>query len=455
MNPTISALPLQPIPRQPVKTHERRRVYLDTYAQKRGVSTPTVQNQVISVSQPSQVPVSTGTAMPMFVNPVAPMQSQANTHLATGQPTVALAQPNPIQKTHIQAPAQVPQQQIAPTQIALRPAQTRPETTQDYLRQVRGVNKNYLDTIKTKLTPTHQQSSPALQQVAQVALAPAPVVTVTKTLNNAESQKVPQVHEQIQAEAQDQAQVSSTFDEKHIEANLRVLYQDEASLTQALMKDNQSASLSHMRTIVASAFACGVIAVSMFSFLSQTSSQPVVAHPVGSPVIEVEAPVKQPVAAPAAATGEPNRVAINPNYPARLVIGGIGVNAPIQAVGQTPEGLMEVPKSYGIVGWYSKGVYPGQKGPAVMAGHYTGGYGGVFDRLADLKDGDLITTTNGKGESLTYKVVKKVEYHKDQVPMAELFKTGDSSRLEIITCAGKWQSQNYDKRLVVTAELVR
>jgi hypothetical protein len=39
--------------------------------------------------------------------------------------------------------------------------------------------------------------------------------------------------------------------------------------------------------------------------------------------------------------------------------------------------------------------------------------------------------------------------------MAQIFKSGDESRLEIITCAGQWQAKTYDKRLVVTAELVK
>ena len=39
--------------------------------------------------------------------------------------------------------------------------------------------------------------------------------------------------------------------------------------------------------------------------------------------------------------------------------------------------------------------------------------------------------------------------------MAELFKSSKDSKLQIITCAGKWQSKNYDKRLVVTAEIVK
>ena len=79
----------------------------------------------------------------------------------------------------------------------------------------------------------------------------------------------------------------------------------------------------------------------------------------------------------------------------------------------------------------------------------------VFDKLGDLKNGDLITTTNGRGESVTYKVTRKKEYAKDKVPMQKIFEKSDDSRLEIITCAGKWQSDSYDNRLVVSAELVK
>ena len=243
--------------------------------------------------------------------------------------------------------------------------------------------------------------------------------------------------------------------EKRISANLRALYMDEDSLTDALVKNSSSSSISHMRTIVASAFACGIIAVSLFTFFGQSGSQPVVAQPVGSPVIEVEAPVLNKPSQASSLTNPNKRVASNPDQPNNIVISGIGVNAPVEAVGMTADGLMAVPKSYGVVGWYNKGVLPGQKGPAVLAGHFTGGYGGVFDKLGDVKDGDLITTTDGKGQSFTFKVTKKVEYDKDKVPMADIFKLGNGPRLEIITCSGKWQAKNYDKRLVVTAELVQ
>lgn len=241
-------------------------------------------------------------------------------------------------------------------------------------------------------------------------------------------------------------------DEARIEANLKALYSN--SLTEMMSRSNASASASHIRTIVASALACGILSVGIFSFFSQYNAPPVVAQPIGTPVIEVESSnSQQPQGTDKSTVSGP--VVTDPSHPIRLVASSIGVNAPVEGLGTTPDGLIAVPKSYGVVGWYNKGSVPGKSGPAVLVGHYTGGQKGVFDNLKDLKQGDLVTTTNGKGESFTYRVTALNEYDRDKVPMADLFKSSDSSRLEIITCSGKWQANNYTKRFVVTAELVR
>jgi LPXTG-site transpeptidase (sortase) family protein len=236
-----------------------------------------------------------------------------------------------------------------------------------------------------------------------------------------------------------------------LEANLRALYDEPLS---AQVAKNQK-SLSHIHTIVASAFACGILAVGIFSFVTSYDSTPAIAQPVGAPVIEVEAPNQKPAGGNPIAGGQAGAPEVNLDQPVRFVVSSIGVNAPVEGLGTTADGLIAVPQAYGMVGWYNKGVVPGQDGPAVLVGHYTAGSGGVFDNLNNVKEGDLVTVTNGHGESFTYKVTKMTEYDKDKVPMNELFKKGNGSRLEIITCAGKWQANNYDKRLVVTAELVR
>lgn len=282
----------------------------------------------------------------------------------------------------------------------------------------------YLDT----LVRSHQQ---------RVAAAPQAVETVSQPVLSEVTQHL------IETEKHDR-----------IAANLDALY-NQLPLTAQIEKNKSSASAAHVRTIVASALACGILSVGIFAFTTKYDSQPVIAQPIGAPVIEVEAPASStPTGAPVASRDEA-AVYADPSDPVRLIVSSIGVNARVDGLGTTPEGLIAVPKSYGTVGWYNKGSTPGKSGPAVLVGHYTGGYGGVFDKLQDLQDGDLITVKNGRGQTFTYKVTKKAEYQKDKVPMADIFKKSDASRLEIITCAGKWQSSTYDNRLVVTAELVQ
>lgn len=300
---------------------------------------------------------------------------------------------------------------------------------QELISEERPQRKNYLDT----LTKRH---------IEAVAAAPEAEETVLES----------SIDSSLESLFEEPAAIKSER-EKKLEANLNALYA--GSLTEQIAKNTTSASASHVRTIVTSAIACGIMAVGIFTFVSRYDSVPVVAQPIGTPVIEVESSnvVEQPKGA-SLANGV-NSISVDKLSPVKLTISSIGVNTSIESLGQTPAGLIEVPKSYGVAGWYNKSSVPGKSGPAVLVGHYTGGNNGVFDNLKNLKNGDLITTTNSKGQSITYKVTAMNEYDRDTVPMAEIFKTSKESRLEIITCAGKWQANNYNKRLVVTAEIVK
>ena len=380
-----------------------RKVHLDSYARKRaGISdTEVVQQQAV---QHAPAVSSILQSIPQTTTPVQP----AIQHV---QPVVTVAPVvTPVQRV---AP-------VAPQSIKGVPAQPVQQQSAVHTSQPEA---SYLDSITKR-----QQNYHTPAQVAQQS----PVALT-------------QAQTQVQTTA-------APAQSEHLEANLKALYTP--TLTEQMTSANTS-SASHIRTVVASALTCGVLAIAVFGFITRMDAQPVIAQPIGAPVIEVEVPVTQtaPKGKPSNSTN--NRVARDPSHPVRLVISSIGVNAQVDGLGTTSEGLIAVPQAYGVVGWYNKGAIPGKPGPAVMVGHFTGGYGGVFDKLGELKNGDLITTTNGKGESVTYKVTRKKEYAKDKVPMQKIFEKSDDSRLEIITCAGKWQSDSYDNRLVVSAELVK
>lgn len=380
-----------------------RRAYLDTYAKRRaGITAEVEAAQAQALVQTASVPVVTQSLQ------AAPTQSVQ----PAPKPTV-IAVPIDRQEDFIQE---------QPSSESFR--------YQNLISEVKQPErKNYLDT----LTQRHQNA---------VAAAPQAEDTVLETSLDSSLSDLFEEPEEMTKERDDK-----------LEANLQALYK--GSLTEQIAKNTSSASASHVRTIVASALACGIMAVGIFSFFGKYDYVPVVAQPIGSPVIEVESSnvVQRPQGTSGAAAA--SAMAVDVLSPVKLTISSIGVNTSVESLGQTPSGLIEVPKSYGVAGWYNKSSVPGKSGPAVLVGHYTGGNNGVFDNLKNLKNGDLITTTNSKGQSITYKVTAMNEYDRDKVPMAEIFKTSKESRLEIITCAGKWQANTYNKRLVVTAQLVK
>lgn len=437
----------------------QRRAYLDTYAKSRVHVDPTRPQPV--PEQPAQAQVQAAPIQQQPVQPVVqqpaytPQQQSVATNSMSTQDMAALWATTPAQQSMPVRPRQ--QQVVSQMQPSLPKKQ----------------KKNRLNDLKQSLKASQmakkQERVLQKRQQAELKKAAAEQSIEAGYLSSLVQQDAVTAYDQTSSRTQDstttelldESGVFSTSQSQQggdakVEANLRALYAKPLTEQIAASSEN-SASASHMRTIVASAFACGIMAVGIFTVFGNYGSQPVVAQPIGSPVIEVESATSQPQAgAPVVQKNNSDDIVpADPSHPVRIIMSSIGVNAPVQGLGTTPEGLMAVPKSYGVVGWYNKGAVPGQPGPAVLAGHYTGGNRGVFDKLRDAKDGDLITVANGRGQTFTYKVTAKNEYDKDKVPMAELFKNSVDSRLEIITCSGKWQKDNYNKRLVVTAEIVR
>lgn len=144
--------------------------------------------------------------------------------------------------------------------------------------------------------------------------------------------------------------------------------------------------------------------------------------------------------------------------PVRIAIDKIGVDASIQPVGLTPDGLMDAPNSNDLVGWYEKSSKVGEsKYSVLLDGHYgTSNRPAVFWRLAELKNGDEIKLTGEAGAELTYKVVEIEQLRVEEVDMRKAmypYKNGSQS-LTIITCDGHYDAANnaYDRRTIVYAE---
>lgn len=141
--------------------------------------------------------------------------------------------------------------------------------------------------------------------------------------------------------------------------------------------------------------------------------------------------------------------------PVRLIIPAINVNAAIQNVGVNNKGEMDVPSNIVDVGWFRLGSRPGEKGSAVIAGHFDGknGEAAVFANLNKLKKGDKVYIKNDKGPLITFTVRESRAYAPGYAD--DVFSRNDGTYLNLITCDGVWDGvkKSYSKRLVVFADI--
>lgn len=114
-----------------------------------------------------------------------------------------------------------------------------------------------------------------------------------------------------------------------------------------------------------------------------------------------------------------------------------------------------VPSSPATVGWYKYGAIPGEAGSAVIAGHVVGSKGepAVFVNIKKLQPGDKLLVVDSKQQTASF-VIRKILTYKQEEQHAEVFDSGPGTHLNIITCAGEWDSthHHYLERLVVFAD---
>jgi sortase (surface protein transpeptidase) len=166
----------------------------------------------------------------------------------------------------------------------------------------------------------------------------------------------------------------------------------------------------------------------------------------------------QPVHAPArrrsaqAHARRPRRAA----RPVRIEIPAIGVRAPVIPLGLNPDRTLEVPTDFGETGWWTGGPRPGERGPAVVAGHVDSKTGpAVFFRLGDLRSGDEIVVVRRDGSRTRFRVQRSERYPKGDFPTAKVYGSTPGPTLRLITCGGDFDRStgHYLDNTVVYAGL--
>jgi len=148
--------------------------------------------------------------------------------------------------------------------------------------------------------------------------------------------------------------------------------------------------------------------------------------------------------------------ALSRSSPVRLQIAAIGVDSALMSLGLRADGSMQVPPGGFPAGWYTGGPTPGERGPAVIAGHVDWNGPGVFSRLQDLRPGDQVMVTRADGSRPVFRVTQVSRYLKDQFPNKLVYGNLDHPGLRLITCGGTFNAQtgHYEENLVVFADLV-
>lgn len=145
-----------------------------------------------------------------------------------------------------------------------------------------------------------------------------------------------------------------------------------------------------------------------------------------------------------------------PGFPVRLEIPKISVKANLDYVGLTPQGALGAPEVPMSAGWFDKGPRPGEKGSAVIDGHFgwRDHIPAVFDSLSALKKGDKLYVVDDKGAKIAFAVRESRLYGSDGAVPA-IFRSSDGkSHLNLITCDGTWNEaeHSFSNRLVVFAD---
>ncbi len=147
-----------------------------------------------------------------------------------------------------------------------------------------------------------------------------------------------------------------------------------------------------------------------------------------------------------------------PNEPKKLFIPRLGIEGFIQKVGVDQNGEVAVPTNIALAGWFVDSVRPGEKGLSVIDGHIsTGSEKAIFQRLSEVKTGDVFSIEFGDGLKKDFVVFGVKDVTREDAP-AVLFSQDPTvaRQLNLITCGGDYDDSEstFTRRVIVQAKPV-
>ena len=144
--------------------------------------------------------------------------------------------------------------------------------------------------------------------------------------------------------------------------------------------------------------------------------------------------------------------------PVSLTIPVIGVKTGLITLGLAQGGVMQVPTSTTVAGWYTGSPRPGAIGSAIIVGHIDSLTGpGVFYKLPGLRPGNDVYVKRADGTIAEFRVTSVQTYLKDHFPTQTVYGPTPDAELRLITCGGAFDpaTHHYLSNIVVYATQVR
>ncbi|TRZ53578.1 class F sortase [bacterium] len=142
--------------------------------------------------------------------------------------------------------------------------------------------------------------------------------------------------------------------------------------------------------------------------------------------------------------------------PIRLKIPKINVDTKLEYVGLTSAGSVGIPEDPFNGAWFDVGPRPGEKGNAIITGHFgwKNGISAVFDNLYKLSKGDKIYIEDAAGTTTVFVVTESRSYNPNAGASFVFISSDGKSHLNLITCEGTWNKsqKSYSKRLVIFSD---
>jgi hypothetical protein len=149
----------------------------------------------------------------------------------------------------------------------------------------------------------------------------------------------------------------------------------------------------------------------------------------------------------------PQRAAEVPE-PVRIRIPSLGVDSPLERLGRSRGGTVEVPAHWGRAGWYRNGPSPGERGAAVILGHVDSPTGpAVFAGVAGLRAGARVLVARADGSSVAFRVTRVEEHRRSRFPVEAVYWPTLRPELRLVTCGGRYDRARggYQSNVIVFA----